>query len=228
MKNTLFVYDSPRHGFRQLLPAFAALLAFCGLAAPANAQERVVQFTSSPVHPHSVIVNYPDEDCTVIPNAYAVTAGANTLTFSAGPASPFQVIRQSEREDCSIMADFPPDTKVLAVNTVTKGDRPALTITFSAGVTEVGFQAQIFGFGTERFTFEVFNGPESLAVFTVEDQMDYTQTGQRGRIGARTAGSDVITKIKVWAEFPDDAKHNEAVSNKFAIGPVSFRTDRDQ
>lgn len=210
---------------QQTLPAFVI---FFGLAAIAQAQTRVTQFTAKSNHPQSVTVNYPDADCTVISTVYAVIAGGNTVTFSAGAASPFQIIRQSENEDCSITADFPANTKVLAVNTITKGTRPALTIAFATGVTEVEFQAQIFGFGTERFTFEVFNGEESLAVFTVEDQMDYTQTGRRGYIGARTAGNDVITKVKVWAEFPDDPKHNEAVANKFAIGPLSFRLDRDQ
>jgi len=228
MKDTLFAYNSSPAAFRRRLLALAALFALCGLCAPAYGQGRVAQFTGNSTSPHNLTASYPDEVCTVIPDAYAVTAGANTLTFSAGSSSPFQIIRQSESEDCSITADFPQDTKVLAVNTITKGFRPALTITFSVGVTEVEFQAQIFGFGTERFTFEVFNGEESLAVFTVEDRMDYTQTGQRGYIGARTSGSDVITKVKVWAEFPDDPKHNEAVSNKFAIGPVSFGTGRDQ
>ncbi len=225
MKTT---YNSILIAYRQFLPAFVVLLLFCGLLAKAQTQARVTQFTSNSVHPHSITVNYPDADCTVISTAYAVTAGSNTVTFSAGTASPFQIIRQSENEDCSITADFPLNTKVLAVNTVTKGTRPALTITFATGVTEMEFQAQIFGFGTERFTFEVFNGEESLAVFTVEDQMDYTQTGQKGYIGARTSGNDLITMVKVWAEFPDDPKHNEAVANKFAIGPVSFRLDRDQ
>jgi hypothetical protein len=228
MKYTFFVNNSSPVAFRQRVLAFAALFVFCGLCATAYGQERVVQFTNNSIHPHTVTVNYPDDVCAVTAPSYAISAGTNTLTFSAGTASPFQIIRQSESEDCSITADFLPNTKVLAVNTVTQGFRPALTVAFSVGVTEMEFQAQIFGFGTERFTFEVFNGEESLAVFTVEDRMDYTQTGQRGYIGARTSGNDVITKVKVWAEFPDDPKHNEAVSNKFAIGPVSFRLDRDQ
>lgn len=211
---------------KNVLFTSAILLALGGLSASAQAQ--VSQFTSNSVHPHSVTASYPDADCTVISTAYSVTAGTNTLTFSAGAASPFQIIRQGESEDCSITADFPANSKVLAVNTITKGVRPALTITFSVPVTEMEFQAQIFGFGTERFTFEVFNGEQSLAVFLVEDKMDYTQTGTRGYLGARTSGDDRITKVKVWAEFPDDPKHNEAVANKFAIGPVSFRLDRDE
>jgi hypothetical protein len=228
MKNTLLNCNAPSVSLQQLLFALAALLVFCGISAPAQAQARVVQFTSNSIHPHSVTVNYPDEVCAVTPTTYAVSGGTNTLTFYSCGTSPFQIIRQGESEDCSITADFLPNTKVLAVNTISQGVRPALTITFSVPVTEMEFQAQIFGFGTERFTFEVFNGQESLAVFTVEDKMDYTQTGQRGYIGARTSGDDRITKVKVWAEFPDDPKHNEAVANKFAIGPVSFRLDRDQ
>jgi hypothetical protein len=214
MKNTLITY--------------AMLFVFCGLAAPAQAQQRVSQFTSNSIHPHSITGSYPGADCTMISSAYAITAGTNTLTFSVGSGSPFQIIRQSEGVDCSITADFPLNTKVLAVNSITKGVRSALTIAFSVPVTEMEFQTQIFGFGTERFTFEVFNGEESLAVFTVQDKMDYTQTGLRGYIGARTSGNDRITKVKVWAEFPDDPKHNEAVANRFAIGPVSFRFDRDE
>lgn len=213
---------------KNILFTFTMLLVFCGLSASAQAQARVSQFTANSIHPHSITANYPHEDCTVISTAYAVTAGTNTLTFSVGTSSPFQIVRQSEGLNCSITADFPVNTKALAVNTITTGIRPALTVTFSVPVTEMEFQAQIFGFGTERFTFEVFNGEESLAVFTVEDQMDYTQTGLRGYIGARTSGDDRITKVKVWAEFPDDAKHNEAVANKFAIGPVSYRLDRDE
>ena len=228
MKNTIFACNTPSALLQQLLPALAALLVFCTVAAPAYGQARVNQFTSNSIHPHSITVNYPDEECTVISTAYSVSAGGNTLNFSAGSASPFQIIRQEASADCSITADFPANTKALAVNTITKGTRPALTLTFSVPVTEMEFQAQIFGFGTERFTFEVFNGEESLAVFTVEDQMDYTQSGHRGYIGARTTGNDRITKVKVWAEFPDDPKHNEAVANKFAVGPVSFRLDRDE
>lgn len=213
---------------KNILLTGAILLVLGGLSATVLAQARVSQFTSSSIHPHSVTASYPEADCTVISTAYAVTAGTNTLTFSAGAASPFQIIRQSEGEDCSITSDFPANLKVLGVNTITKGVRSALTITFSVPVTEMEFQAQIFGFGTERFTFEVFNGEESLAVFVVEDKMDYTQTGLRGYLGARTSGDDRITKVKVWAEFPDDPKHNEAVANKFAIGPVSYRLDRDE
>jgi hypothetical protein len=213
---------------QQLRLAIPALLIFCGMSASAYSQTRATQITSKSIHPHSIPVNYPEEDCTVISTVYSISAGGNTLSFSTGPKSPFQIIRQSAREDCSITSDFPENLKVLAVNTITKEARPALTITFSVPVTVMEFQAQIFGFGTERFTFEVFNGDESLAVFTVEDQMDYTQSGHRGYIGARATGEDRITKVKVWAEFPDDPKHNEAVSNKFAIGPVSFRLDRDE
>ncbi len=228
MKNTLFACNSLPAPLQQLPLALAALLVFCGLVAPAYGQARVTQFTSNSIHPHSITVNYAEDVCTVLASVYSATAGGNALNFSTGAESPFQIIRQGGGEDCSITADFLANTKALAVNTKTLGIRPALTITFSVPVTEMEFQAQIFGFGTERFTFEVFNGAESLAVFTVEDQMDYTQTGHRGYIGARTSGNDLITKVKVWAEFPDDLKHNEAVANKFAIGPISFRLDRDQ
>lgn len=225
MKNTLFAGKAPSVALRKL---FAALLVFCGLSATVYGQARVSQFTSNSNHSDRITASYSEDVCTVISSAYAVSAGSNTLTFSVGSASPFQIIRQGETEDCSITADFPANTKVLAVNTITEGIRSALILTFATPVTEMEFQAQIFGFGTERFTFEVFNGQESLAVFTVEDKMDYTQTGQRGYIGARTSGDDVITKVKVWAEFPDDPKHNEAVANKFAIGPVSFRLNQGQ
>ncbi len=214
----------PARRLRACVPFF---IMFLGLAAAAQAQARVTQYNRNSIHPNSVTANYPEEDCTVLASTYAIAANGVTLTFSTGANSPFQIIRQTLRNDCSITADFPEGTKALAVNTITKAARPPLTIDFSEGVTEVEFQAQIFGFGTERFTFEVFNGAESLAVFAVEDQMDYTQSGRRGYLGARAAGADLITRIRIWAEFPDDAKHNEAVSNKFAIGPVSFQLRRN-
>jgi hypothetical protein len=228
MKNILLACNAPSALFQQFLHTLASLLLFCGLSAPVYGQTRVVQFTTNSIRPQSITVNYPDAVCTLTASTYTVSAGDNTLSFSAGGASPFQIIQQANAEDCSITADFPLNEKVLAVNTVSTGVRSPLTITFSAPVTEMEFQAQIFGYGTERFTFQVFNGEESLAIFTVEDQMDFTQTGLKGYIGARTSGDDRITKVKVWAEFPDDPKHNEAVANKFAIGPISFRLDRDQ
>src|SRR5690349_20073810 len=128
MKYTFFVNNSSPVAFRQRVLAFAALFVFCGLCAPAYGQERVVQFTNNSIHPHTVTVNYPDDVCAVTAPSYAISAGTNTVTFSAGTASPFQIIRQSESEDCSITADFLPNTKVLAVNTVTQGFRPALTV----------------------------------------------------------------------------------------------------
>src|SRR6185503_2410018 len=114
-----------------------ALLVFFALDATAYGQTRVSQFTTNSVHPHSITVNYPAEECTVISTSYSVSAGGNTLNFSAGSASPFQIIRQEVSADCSITADFPPNTKALAVNTITKGTRPALTLTFSVPVTEM-------------------------------------------------------------------------------------------
>lgn len=215
-----------KHAFLFRFIGIAAAL--CAAAALSFGQTRATQYQSDSIHPHSITVGYPESECTVLGSTYTTQGGGVTLTFSVGASSPFQVIRQGQYEDCSITADFPADTRALAVNTITKGARPPLTIRFSQPVTEVEFQAQIFGFGTERFTFEVFNEEDSLGVFVVEDKMDYTQTGRRGYIGARATGDDGITKIRIWAEFPDDPKHNEAVSNKFAVGPISFRLDRDQ
>ncbi|MFN0086077.1 MAG: hypothetical protein ACKVX9_11885 [Blastocatellia bacterium] len=228
MKNHVCTSDKKYAMRRWIVRALAVAAVLCGPATSIQGQARATQFNTASNHANSVTVGYQNDDCTVITSAYTAAGGGNTLTFSAGPSSPFQVIRQSEQADCSITADFPNGTKALAVNTITQGARAPLTIAFSVPVTQIEFQAQIFGFGTERFTFEVFNGEESLGAFTVEDQMDYTQTGTRGYIGARASNDEVITKIRIWADFVDDSKHNEAVANKFAIGPVSFRTDRDQ
>lgn len=227
--NNVIPYNPLPTPLDRFLAGLATLLSLlCLLTTTTHGQQRVVQLTNTSVHPTSVTANYPEEVCAVIASPYTLNTSGNTLNFSAGSASPFQLIRQANTEDCSIAADFPMNTKVLAVNTIHFGFRLPLTITFSTPVTEMGFQAQIFAFGTERFTFEVFNGEESLGIFTVEDQMDFTQSGLKGYVGARALGNDRITKVKVWAEFPDDPKHNEAVANKFAISSVSFRLDRDE
>jgi hypothetical protein len=187
-----------------VLATFAFVLA---AARPTSAG--AVQLTSaSQLNPADVTATFPTTGTVVtspgglppavgVTNPLVVSAGGNTLTFSK-PGGLF------------VVNSFSGPGTLYTGNAYGQTGGP-VTITFAAGVTEVGFLATpnfgitLPGFG---FTFTAFNGAAALGTFSVSNS---ALVGGFGFLGVRATGGDVITRLVVNHTILD-----------FGIGPVTF------
>ena len=196
---------------------------------PCAAGADVIQLISPPTlkSPRVTTAEYTSTE-DLLPSPLVLTFDDNTVTLSLAVGE----WRRAD-QDVNFIGDFNPGTKLLYTNTnnflafdgvttVGGGGRGPVEIEFANGVNLVWLRAQTDIIGPEIFTFSLYDGATLLGTFTADGV-----SGQRSDeqfavlLGARARGRDCITRVVISAVgFQGGVSH----PNRFAIGPVDFRT----
>lgn len=203
--------------FQTKLAAGAAAIALAtGMGAlPANAQ--VSQLSNpSQLSPGNTVLNFPGAACNTVgcspevASPLSYTAGGDTLTFSASGG----YFEQDTVGSSYIYTAFANGTNILYAAGY-NGAKAPITINFSTGVTQVGFNAEEFAQGTYKMSFTAYDGLTDLGTFTAsgfDPSLGTPNAGVLSFEGLAATGGDVITSLVISDNNGDN----------IALGPISF------
>lgn len=170
-----------------------------------NAQAALIQLTSpAGLQASDTTLVYPDADGSSYSGSVSYSAGGNQLTISTGQT----LTRYVVGTDYSVTA-FANGTPILSSGYVF-ANNPGGTLSFSSGVSELGFTFEDANYGDYTAAFTAYDGTRALGTYTANGN-DYLSLAF---IGVAATGGDLITRL----DLSDNA------GNAFTFGPISFAT----
>jgi hypothetical protein len=207
----------------------SVVLVLAGLPCAAGADVIQLIAPRTPQSPRVTTAEYTSTE-DLLPSPLVLRFEDNTVTFSLAVGE-----WRRANQSVNFIGDFNPGTKLLYTNNnnflafdgvtnVGGGGSGPVEIEFANGVDLVWLRAQTDTIGPEIFTYSVYDGARLLGTFTAEGV-----SGQRSDerfavlLVARAGGGDCITRVVISAVA---FQGGTSFPNDFAIGPVSFRTER--
>ena len=147
----------------------------------------------------------PIGDNATSPLTYAV--GGNSLTFFDGIGPAPGTFEFDQAGNTYFFTAFPSGTNILFAAGF-KGPAGPITLTFAHPITEIGFNAEEFTFGSYIMSVGVFGGGLSLGTFTASgndpDQLSFE--------GLKASGGTVISTLVIF----------DNVDSNIGLGPITF------
>jgi hypothetical protein len=145
---------------------------------------------------------YPDADGSIYSNTASYTVGGNTLTLTTNDGLARYVVGTDY-----FLTAFPNGTPILASG-LPYSANPMGTLSFSTGVSELGFNFEDANFGSYTATFTAYDGISALGTFSASG----TDPTSLSFVGVAATGGQVITSLQL----------SDNVGNAFTFGPISF------
>ena len=156
-------FELPAFSVRFRNPAVAAVGILVGAACFQSAQAGAIQLTSaSSLSGSDTALAITAPAGTVLSSPTTLSAGSEALTFSNTSGSGFEIDQAGLTYGDTSFAN---GTKILFSGGF-QGSGGPLTIAFSQGVTEFGFNTEEFNTGPYKVSFTAFDGRVSLGTFT--------------------------------------------------------------